>query len=149
MLGTRNGRARLDDMRIRHGALRMREYFHTLALAREDEALALINDSALQYPTLYLLEPEIVQHELGGKLSDRNRRARLLAGDFATGLQTMAGIDRPDLLPALQWMHRTGWRADHLGEQYDEIMDAVAVTLAHQYHDSSCCRTVGELLQRA
>ncbi len=136
----------LDALRLRHGARQMEEQFHALALRDEDAALAQLNDSNLQYPTLYLLEPEIVKMGLGGRLSDRNRLARLFAAALTEGPSSLANGDRPELQPVLRWMQGTGWQAEPMEEQYERILDRAAILLTHRYHDDASLPAITEHL---
>ncbi len=136
----------LDALRQRHGARQMEEQFRALALRDEGAALALLNDSRLKYPTLYLLEPEIVKLGLGGRLSDRNRLARLFAGALSEEPSPLVTGDRPDLLPVLRWMQGTGWQAEPMEEQYEQMLDRAAILLTHQYHDDDSLPAIAEQL---
>jgi hypothetical protein len=69
-----------------------------------------------------------------------------LSETFASRKQPKAYKHRPEDLPVLQWMLRTGYAEENLGGQFDEIMDFTAILLVREHHDRSCLRMVEEMI---
>lgn len=137
MPGNRNtkGKAMLDGFRLRHGNGQLGNIFHDSCLRNHESAAALVNDGRLRFPALYLLRPEIRKLGLEGSLNARNRRALELSELFMSPGQPGTYAARPEDLPVLRWMLRTGHAEEGLGEQYDAIMDAAAILLAREHRD--------------
>jgi hypothetical protein len=139
-------KAYLDRFRLQHGIEAMRDAFYDLFLADREKALGMLNDSRLQFPTLYALRPEIAKLALGPFLSAKNRTAL----ETARGLLARGGPSgykyKPEDYRILQWIFHTGCSEPDLGDRYDEIMDLAALLLVKEHHDLGCLRPLARTL---
>lgn len=130
----------LDEFRLKHGADNLREYFHGLVRKDKDQAIKLVNDENLLYPTLFILQPEIRRFDLFTQLNIRNIQAIKLV------YSTKISENREDNHSVLKWILETGYKEDGLNDRYDEVMDTAAIILTKVFRDLSCLPAIEELI---
>ena len=140
-----NNAAFLDNVRHRFGNDRLRDVFHNTANERAEEAAKMLNDKKIQFPSLFVLRPEIQKSNLYAHLNNRNRASfDITEAILADHISPEHRHDRA----SLQWMLETGYHADGLNEYYDRVLDAVAILLAKEHSDNACKRPIIELIFR-
>lgn len=125
--------AMLDDLRLHNSFEKTRDLFHRLYEQDAAQAVNMLNDEGLTYPSLYILQPEIRKHSLDMSLSPKNRLALEIG-------KMLIAHKHPDesseqVHDVLRWMLQSGSSAVELGEEYDTIMDLVALLLIKIYED--------------
>ncbi len=138
----------LDGIRIRHGADGLKREFHSIAGGDRDKAAGMLNESAVRYPSLFVLQPEIVKHDLFDRLNPRNRFALDLTGGVLAGSLSNTYTPKPEDHEHIHWMFDTGYANDGLNDQYDEVMDKTALLLSRVYGDRLCLKPMEELMFR-
>lgn len=142
----KKGSALLDDLRRRHGGGRLPELFGGYCREDPQNALRLVNDNRLRFPSLYLLRHEIASRGLGSGLNARNARALELLGLFSAPAQPGEYKALPEHAPVLDWMLRTGHAEENLGSAYDRALDFCAILLCREHRDRACLPVVASLL---
>lgn len=144
----------LDQIRVRQGAMRLRQIFRGLARRNRQEALLYINDEKLQFPTLYILMPEIEALDLYKDLNQRNivalTNCAKILDDEALGSCVMPFAPQDDDTgrQSLQWMFKTGakWQGAEKDAAYDAIIDGVVAVLTRIHKDKTVLPEVSELI---
>jgi len=119
----------LDEVSSNKGAHNLKSYMSKLAKVNILKAVHLINDRALSFPSLYILQAEISGGKIYSYLSDRNK----FALDFIDVIVSKDALKRANLklddtkivLPALNWILETGWNMD--GQINDNRINAEPV----------------------
>jgi len=142
----KKGSALLDSLRRRHGNGRLPELFSGYCGEDTENALRLINDGRLRFPSLYLLRHEIASHGLHEGLSARNAKALELLGLLTVPVKAGAYKALPEQALVLDWMLRTGHAEENLGSAYDRALDFCAILLSREHRDRACLPVVASLL---
>lgn len=140
----------LDSVRLNYGTDKLKTYFYEVALQNKEKAIELLNDKSLQFPTLFSLQPEIKKFDLYDGLSPRNQYSiniteEILARKISDSGRLSPGY-RDNTLSVLRWMLQTGYSADGLNNQYDEVLEVAAILLIKAYNDVSVLNIVVELI---
>lgn len=144
----------LDQIRMRLGAMRLRQTFYGLGQSNRPKATLYLNDDKLQFPSLYILMPEIEALDLYRDLNQRNITAlntcaRIL-DDEALGerVTPFATQDNDTGRQSLQWMFKTGamWQGREKNAAYDAIIDGVVAVLTKIHKDKTVLPEVSELI---
>lgn len=125
----------LDDVRLTHSYEETRDLFHRQYLNDAVQAMSMLNEDRLSFPSLYILQPEISKFSLFGALSERNRLALNTEKDLLAHRHPGRGAEDGQVYAMLKWMVQTGSGAVNLGEEYDTVMDLAALLLIKEYHD--------------
>jgi hypothetical protein len=133
-------------IRIRLGMEPLKSSFHELASNNPQEAARLINDSNLQFPTLFALQSEIKKCDLHNHLSTRNQHALDLVNDILSDAIPTTYKEKINYYPTLKWMLDTGYTSGGLNDHYDEVLDKVALLLTRVYRDKQCLRSVADMI---
>lgn len=133
--GTRRT-AWLDDVRKSHSCEETRDLFQRLYSDDAIQAINMLNDDRLSFPTLHILRPEISKLSLWGSLSDRNRKALEVEKDLLARRHPGRGMTEDEFRAILKWMLRSGGNDVSLGEEYDTIIDLAALLLIKEYREA-------------
>lgn len=147
----------LDQIRMSQSNCRFKRIFHTLAQQNQKRALRYLNDEKLQFPSLFILLPEIETMDLYENLNLRNIISIKICMEIANN-QNLASLSQ-NLSPqnkdathqALKWMFQTGvcWDGpDEDYDAYDAVMDCVVALLTRIYEDAAILPAVVELIFR-
>jgi len=145
----------LDQMRFCQGFSRMRDVFHALAARDRQKALQYLNDGRLQFPSLFILMPEIEAFNLFDYLNARNKTAlnlcvkKINKQNSAIHLDPLSSQDSNTTHQVLKWMFHSGihWegpKEDY--DAYDAVMDAAAELLIGIYEDKTILPAVAALI---
>ena len=135
--------ARLDDLRLHNGEEKTRDQFYSLYQQNAEQAISILNDDNLGYPSLYILLPEISKLSLETALSKRNRLALDISKNLTAHKHPAPNTEVHD---ALKWMLVTGSSAANMGDEYDAIMDSAALLLIKEYGDKESLPLLTELI---
>lgn len=147
----RNSLSCLDSLRLRLGPRRLRYEFRILAARDRSRASRLINEANLQFPTLFILIPDIEAMSLTQMLSDRSREAVRLCTTKDRKSRWKPRKDGPAEFESLKWMFETGHNWDGPMEQYDpydEVIDTCAAVLIKAYKYTAILPSVCDLIFR-
>lgn len=136
----------LDDFRLKNGMHQLRGAFHEIANSDTEKAVQLINDGKLQYPSLFILQPELKKHDLHTRLNNRNSFSLELTNRLLENTMNYPYEPAADHYPHLKWMLDSGAATDGLNDSYDEVLDNVAVLLAKAYQDKPCLNTMENII---
>jgi hypothetical protein len=133
---------------------RLKSVFRELEATNREEAIRLLNDQRLQFPSLFILMPEIDTLQLHRVLNVRNKIALGLCGKktkITNVAVDSAREESEEEHQALRWMLSTGvsWEgpsAEH--DQYDAVIDYTAALLVVSYEDKEMLSVVAELIFR-
>ncbi len=127
----------LDNVRLSNGQECLRNYYTDIVSRDPQKAFELLNDHRLSFSTLYVLRHDL--EDLTSSLSlnplygSALRLTILLSG--SRGNQTEAEIRSggSNTEMVLNWMLKTGYRDEALGQSYDTLMDNVAALLVKSF----------------
>ena len=143
----------LDRVLASSGAQRLRHGFRALAATDRREALRLLDDANLQFPSLFTVLPVIATFGLTDALSRRNFTAvAVCAKKHNLPGMAAARAEVPDsetLYQALAWMFGTGWSYEapsSVRDDYEAVIDYVAALLIMTFEDMSILRDVARLI---
>ncbi len=142
----------LDSIRKNKGPDAFKANFQELGKNKKAEAVKLINDNSLSFPSLFLLIPEIETLRLYPYLNARNAIALKVCDKVLKNKKLE--LNTRDLPPknndqtysVLKWMLTTGHIDDGLSEEFDEILDRVASLLTVNYGDKTILPIVVDLI---
>jgi hypothetical protein len=134
-------------MRVRLDKDSFKSWYRDLALQDRQTAIRHLNEGMLQFPSLFILMPEIESLGLYDSLNVRNSAAlkacssKMNTQELAenAGLFSSADLGVTDH-ETLKWMFTTGcrWDAPHADRNtYDSIMDTAAALLIGTYNELS------------
>lgn len=142
----------LDGIRLHKGIEGCRRAFYEEGRHRPQRAAEYINDSRLQFPSLFILLPELEEFALFPSLNERNLVALKLCAKILKNprlqrhVGELAAAENEMAQPVLLWMLKTGYKADGMSNPYDEIMDGAAALLSRTYKDQTALPIIAELL---
>lgn len=143
----------LDHIRLSGGADRLRKVFGELVRRDRREALRHICDDRLQFPTLYILLPEIITFQLTGELDPQKAAALHICSKKIklpdAGPPCTAIFDGETLYGALRWMFSTGKSWDGPSKErdgFDAVIDYLAALLILDFDDAEILPDVAELI---
>jgi hypothetical protein len=136
----------LDDFRFRNGIPHMKKTFHEIANTDVEKAVRLVNDANIRFPSLFILQPEIIKRDLGSRLNSRNMFSLDFSNQILNGALSSPYKPDKEHYPHLKWIFETGYDTEDVNDQYDEIMDKVAILLAKVYKDKSCLKKIERLI---
>lgn len=145
----------LDYIRLSGGADRLKNLFGEIVRRDRREALRYICDDGLQFPTFYILIPDIFTFRLTGELDSKKTEAlhicgkkiKLLGADVEPSYSEVQ--DGETLHKALRWMFSTGKSWDGLSKErdgFDSVMDYAAALLILDFEDTEVLPDVAELI---
>ncbi|MPM11743.1 hypothetical protein SDC9_58094 [bioreactor metagenome] len=147
----------LDILRVNYRPEYLRQTFRGMASRNRNNAIKLLNDNRLQFPTLFLLIPEIDALNLYEELIPRSIAAiRLCAkkqnqNELYERLSRLLPEDSSKSHEALKWMLVTGLNWDgpsKLYDSYDAAIDAAAALLIVTYKDTDVLPGIAKLIFR-
>ena len=140
----------LDEIRLNRSVDNFKTIFHDLANSNKQEAIALINDENLHFPSLYILQNEFRKFDLSPYLSVRNRCALEITNEILTRRdakpQRLLTGNKKENYATLKWMFETGTRDDGLNDQYDEVLEVSAILLIKEFKDNACLSRMIEMI---
>jgi len=144
----------LDQIRVRQGKARLQKIFHGLALRNRPRALSYLNEEKLQFPSLYLLMPEIRGLDLYEDLNPRNIEAlktcAKILDDENLGMRVGPFLqqDNKTTQQTLQWIFATGaqWQGQGKTGAYDAVIDGVTALLTRAYEDKNVLPAVADMI---
>lgn len=140
----------LDRTRLTGGINGLKAYFQALAKLNPDEAARTLNEVNLQFCTLFLLQPEIENFKLYGRLSPRNRQAleliHAIAERHAQGPHKVSLVGNNLPYTVLKWVLHTGCGDDGFYNRYDEIMELTAILLVKVHKDYSILPLITDMM---
>ena len=154
----------LDNVRINNGPNGLKNYVQNLLQRNREKAFELINDTNLQFRTLYLLRNLIQNANAESALNPLYLRALEMAAEL-TGTSGLTGQNaakaeksfrhrNEDAVPVLQWMIKTG-AVDHFRDgfideapdkEYDCLMERAAALLTKSFRDTSVLPELAEMI---
>lgn len=136
----------LDDLRLHNSYEKTRDLFHRLYQQDAVQAINLLNEEDLSFPSLYILQPEISKLSLDNALSDKNRLALDIEKRLLTHRHPDNVASEGEVHNVLKWMLVSGSGATSLGEEYDTIMDLAALLLIKEYNDTDILPLLEEMI---
>ncbi len=151
-----------DEIRIYYGSDRLLTVFRDMAGNDANEALKSVNQRNLQFPSLFILCPEIKRLQLSDGLNARSTYAynfisRILEADELDSqvlLQEHAGEnseipevpENPQNPEFLRWMLESGYAEDGLSEEYDQVLDTAAICLLKVYGSNRSLKIIEDMI---
>ncbi|HEY5586282.1 MAG TPA: hypothetical protein VIK78_17555 [Ruminiclostridium sp.] len=140
----------LDEIRFNNGICKLKETFHDLVNKNPEEAVKLINDENVLFPSLFILQHEIKRSDLYNQLNVRNKYALEITNEMLlkeiSKTQRFSYEHKQENYSTLKWILETGYIEDGLSDQYDEVLETAAIILTKVYKDKSCLRTIEEMI---
>lgn len=142
----------LDQIRLNEGIHEMKSIFYRLVRYNEDEALNLINDENLSFPSLFLLRSEIEALGLFDKLNVQNKIALELTHEIVTGKKNVSAMVCSScdyiqtVYSVLRWIVETGFVDDGLNNEYDQVLDGTAILLSTVYKDRTILPIIVDMI---
>lgn len=142
----------LDRIRIDNGIDNLKVHFQELAENNKKEAVNLINSANLHFPTLFELRKKINDLDLFDDLNLRNKTAieitdEILEKKKKISINEYVSSDLAQIAySVLKWMFDTGFYDDGIDNEYDEVLDIVAILLIRIYRDQSILPTVVDMI---
>ncbi|MFZ5967837.1 MAG: hypothetical protein ACOYVK_11780 [Bacillota bacterium] len=133
----------LDAMRHSRDIDHVKIYYRELLQNNPKEAIRLINDEKLQFSSLFLLEPLIMEFSIADQLSLKNKMAIDFMHEANSPNKSVLsnGCSLCDYIQTasstLKWIFETGINDDGLNNQYDKILDMTAILLSKVYKDKT------------
>jgi hypothetical protein len=116
----------------------------------QEKAVQIINEENLQFPSLFLLQSEIIKANLSNRLSIRNQVALAISnkiiGRSISDATQLSLNDFKGNYTILKWILETGYRDDGLSNQYDETLEVAAIVLSKFYRDDFCLQIIEEMI---
>lgn len=134
----------LDHIRTTEGNEEIRGLFYDICMKNTGYAAKLLNDDKLQYPVLFIFQPEILKFALHPYLSQKNRLALEISKNLVNRKKTYR--HNPGDYPILLWMFLSGCKETELGEEFDKIIDFCAILLVKVYQDKTILKPLEELI---
>lgn len=138
--------ALLDNIRIQQGGAQMKNLFNHLLEQDQNAAINLINDSRLQFPSLYILQKEIMKLKLENFLNERNRLACVISAALLDRRRPKVYKNRIESYPLLHWMLQTGYSEENMDDSYNEVMDLISILLVREFHDQLCLDYIEKMI---
>lgn len=130
----------LDKIRINEGHEKLKESFEKTYKTNRMKALNLLNAQNLSFPCLFLLIPQIKEHNILNYLNQKNyyavRFCEINKPSFNNNSAPMA----------LKWIFSTGYKEEDLGNEYEEIIDNCVAHLVVIYNNKSILPQLTELI---
>ncbi len=140
----------LDEIRLNKGNDRMKSIFCDLLNNNTEKAIKLINDTNVQFASLFILQNEIKRADIFIKLSERNKHALEMTNGFLLkeilNTQRLSYDYKQEDYSTLKWIWESGHIDDGLDDQYDEVLDMSAIVLAKVYNDRTCLPAIEEVI---
>jgi hypothetical protein len=142
----------LDRLRHTSGVDSCKDFFCKLVKKRRNNAVQMINDRRLNFPSLFVLRPEIHEFSLEEELSERNKTALKLCEVMADEKKDLENsnhvipMNSEHVHRVLLWMLYTGAVDDGLSDEFDQIMDITASVLIKTHHEESVLPTIAGLI---
>lgn len=147
----------LDKMRLGYNATSFRRLFRESAQQNRRKAFRDINEVNIQFPSLFILIPEIEALNLYENISPRNRIALKICSlkvqnpNLDVYDKALPPQGDSEIRQALKWMFTTGVQWDgpeSYYDVYDEIIDAVTALLIIMCDDKTILPSVVNLIFR-
>ena len=154
----------LDNIRINNGPNGLKNYVQNLLQENREKAFELINDTNLQFRTLYLLRNLIRKADAENALNPLFLQALEMAAEL-TGTSGLTGQNaakaeknfrqrNENAVSALQWMIKTGsadrFRDGAIDEapdkEYDRLMERAAALLTKSFRDTTVLPELAEMI---
>lgn len=132
----------LDKIRLNKGISALKAAFHDLINTDIKTAIDLVNDTNIQFPSLFVLQAEIRKVDLFSKLNDRNKAAFEFINNTKNSSSEFTARD----FKILKWILESGYQEDGLNLHYEEIIEKAAIILAKVYKDKSCLNLIEEII---
>ena len=140
----------LDNVRLSNGSDGLKNYYHDLLQKDREKALEMINDQKLRFGTLFLLRSELLKTTSPDELNSLYIRALKITEELTgkrTARKEKTMRDRnEDTASVLRWMIRTGYHEDHLGKDYDQLMEHSAALLTISFGDTAVLPEIAEMI---
>ncbi len=142
----------LDQIRLKQGMENLKNHFENLVKLNMNKAIKLINDTNLQYPSLYILQNTIAQNNLNKEINSRNKVALDLTNSILNRRKNdnykklLSTRKFPKVYFVMRWILDTGYRDDGLDNQYDDVLDTIAVILIKVYNDKASLPIISDML---
>jgi hypothetical protein len=142
----------LDIKRIKDSEAKMVEFFNHLVNDDVEEALKLVNEKNLTFPSLFLLRSQIEKQFPFDRISLRNKLALSIVNEILLSRKDITAYqDMPlnyllSTHSTLKWMLESGADADGLSSEYDEVLEKVAIILTEEFHEKSVLPIVADII---
>lgn len=140
----------LDNIRLSNGIDSFTNYCHSLMMNGDVKVIELMNETNLQYCSLYILQPELESFELKEHLNERNKTALRITNDISVRNSEDIGIltegRNIHTLGVLRWMLGTGYKDDGLTGGYETVMEQTAILLSRTYRDTNLLGEIEEMI---
>lgn len=141
----------LDKIRINYGIDKCREVFLNIYKIDKWTAVALLNDSRLTFPCLFIFLRIIEVMKIKNFLSYQNITVLNIIDRIQNMERYRNGKDylsahKEVAYPILKWILETGCADDGLDNEYEEIMDVTVSVLINIYRDKSILPAVADMI---
>ncbi len=139
-----------DQLRLRNGVTELRDTFDTLIPNNMEKALNFINSGNLQFPSLFVLQPEIRKKGILDRLNQRNKLALEISDGILSAkeanLNHLSRTENDEYHSVLRWIFETGYTSDGLNSHFDEVLDKTAIMLVKVYNDRTCLKYIEKVI---
>ncbi|RKD26398.1 hypothetical protein SAMN02745883_02146 [Caminicella sporogenes DSM 14501] len=142
----------LDEIRITKGFNELKNYFYRLIQSNPQNGINLLNSHNLRFSSLFILQPEIQKLNLYEKLNTRNKIALDITKEILTREKKFLIIKYTSseysqiAYSILKWMFETGFTDDGFNNQFDEVLDIIALLLIKIYKETSILPIIADMI---
>ncbi|WP_052002623.1 hypothetical protein [Caldisalinibacter kiritimatiensis] len=131
----------LDSVRIQSGEKKLLNHFTQLINSNPDKAISYINAEKLTFTTLFILRKKLKSTDILQKLSHRNQIALEITEEILDNEGKITNLQHsiPKLIHLLKstltWILETGANDDGLNDDFDKLLDIVAIFLIKVFNE--------------
>lgn len=140
----------LDRIRQDEGKENLGKYYKDLLHSNTRQAINLINDDNLSFPSFYILLPYIKSYGLYRHLSNKNKLVinivnHIMQGDKYRG-NNYLDDNSEESYNLLKWIVDSGNSEYHIDDDYNQIIDISVSILLISYNDKSILPIVSDMI---
>lgn len=142
----------LDKVRIDNGMGDLKDFFQQLTKKDLKEAANFVNDKDLKFATLFILREDIEKNNMVDSLIQRNKTALAIIKEILTDQKSNLAPEHVSfdyiqvIHSTLKWMLETGFRDDGMNDEYDQVLDIIAILLTKMYGDKTVLPIIADMI---
>lgn len=138
----------LDNIRIKDGNQKCKDFFNDIYLNDRQKATDLLNEELLTFPCLFILMPLIKSFNLYNNLNYRNIMVLQITAEILNPKYYNNYLSEKDdnIHNYLKWIINTGYSENLPDDDYELILDVAVSVLINLYEDKSILPSVVEMV---